>query len=62
MGKLPVAPGHKVFMLDMTDYFSKWIEAESFVHIIGRDVIAFIRKNIIARCGVPSDIVCDSGA
>ncbi|XP_074298338.1 uncharacterized protein LOC141629197 [Silene latifolia] len=30
VGPLPRAPGNKVYMLAMTDYFSKWIEAESF--------------------------------
>ncbi|XP_074299306.1 uncharacterized protein LOC141630372 [Silene latifolia] len=29
VGPLPRAPGDKVYMLAMTDYFSKWIEAES---------------------------------
>ncbi|KAK1431700.1 hypothetical protein QVD17_08256 [Tagetes erecta] len=33
VGKLPKAPGGKVFMLAMTDYFSKWIEAESFAQV-----------------------------
>ena len=33
VGKLPVAPGGKVFMLAMTDYFSKWIVAEVFSSI-----------------------------
>ncbi|XP_074299439.1 uncharacterized protein LOC141630541 [Silene latifolia] len=28
VGPLPKAPGNKVYMLAMTDYFSKWIEAE----------------------------------
>ncbi|XP_056691775.1 uncharacterized protein [Spinacia oleracea] len=32
VGKLPVAPGRKVFMLALTDYFSKWIEADSEYH------------------------------
>ena len=29
VGKLPVAPGQRVFMLALTDSFSKWIEAEA---------------------------------
>ncbi|XP_074291948.1 uncharacterized protein LOC141618765 [Silene latifolia] len=29
VGPLPRAPGNKTYMLAMTDYFSKWIEAES---------------------------------
>ncbi|XP_062103922.1 uncharacterized protein LOC133815050 [Humulus lupulus] len=30
VGKLPTAPGENVYMLAVTDYFSKWIEAESY--------------------------------
>ncbi|CAH9107952.1 unnamed protein product [Cuscuta europaea] len=33
VGKLPEAPGQKVYMLAMTDYFSKWVEAEPFRQI-----------------------------
>ncbi|XP_074288968.1 uncharacterized protein LOC141614113 [Silene latifolia] len=33
LGPLPRAPGNKIYMLAMTDYFSKWIEAESFSHV-----------------------------
>ncbi|XP_074374212.1 uncharacterized protein LOC141714599 [Apium graveolens] len=37
VGKMPPAPGQKVFMLAMTDYFSKWIEAEAFRQIKSRE-------------------------
>ena len=30
-GKLLIAASSKVFILAMTDYFSKWIEVEAFV-------------------------------
>ncbi|KAD7117086.1 hypothetical protein E3N88_04354 [Mikania micrantha] len=36
VGKLPKALGGKVFMLAMTDYFSKWIEVEAFVQANGQ--------------------------
>ena len=39
VGKLPKAPGGKVFMLAMTDYFSKWIEAETFAQVREKEVI-----------------------
>ena len=29
VGKFPMAPGQKVFLLIVTDYFSKWVEAEA---------------------------------
>ncbi|XP_076881090.1 uncharacterized protein LOC143529107 [Bidens hawaiensis] len=40
-GKLPKAPGGKVFMLAMTDYFSNWIEAEAFPQFIGSRITNF---------------------
>ncbi|KAJ0524831.1 putative ribonuclease H superfamily, integrase zinc-binding domain-containing protein [Helianthus annuus] len=33
VGKLPKATGGKVFMLAVTDYFSKWIESEAFFQV-----------------------------
>ncbi|KAI3797985.1 hypothetical protein L1987_33251 [Smallanthus sonchifolius] len=42
VGKLPKEPGGKVFMLAMTDYFSKWIEAEAFVQVREKEVISFM--------------------
>ncbi|XP_074298558.1 uncharacterized protein LOC141629457 [Silene latifolia] len=61
VGKIPVAPGQKVFMLAMTGYFSKWIEADSFRQVTEKEVISFIRTNIICRYGVLSEIVYDNG-
>jgi ribonuclease HI len=62
VGKLPKAPGGKVFMLAMTDYFSKWIEAEAFVQVREKEVISFIKRNILTRFGIPAEIVCDNGS
>ncbi|XP_074336054.1 uncharacterized protein LOC141673222 [Apium graveolens] len=36
VGKMPSTPGQKVFMLAMTDYFSKWIEAEAFKQVTSK--------------------------
>jgi len=62
VGKLPKAPRGKVFMLPMTNYFSIWIEAKSFAQVKEREVISFIKRNIIIRFGIPSKIVCDNGS
>ncbi|XP_074356234.1 uncharacterized protein LOC141695907 [Apium graveolens] len=37
MGKMPHAPGQKVFMLAMTDYFSKWTETEAFKQVTSKE-------------------------
>jgi hypothetical protein len=49
-------------MLAMTDYFSKWIEAEAFVRVREKEVISFIKRNILTRFGIPAEIVCDNGS
>ena len=30
VGKMPIAPGQRIYMLALTDYFTKWVEAEAF--------------------------------
>lgn len=62
VGKLPTAPGQKVFILAMTDCFSKWIEAEAYGQVTSKEVISFIKKNILCKFGVPSEIFCDNGS
>ncbi|CAH9088267.1 unnamed protein product [Cuscuta epithymum] len=60
VGKLPEAPGQKVYMLAMTGDFSKWIEAEPFRQIRDTQVISFIKRNILRRFGIPLEIVYDN--
>ncbi|KAL5835807.1 hypothetical protein ACOSQ3_015358 [Xanthoceras sorbifolium] len=62
VGKLPVATGGKVYMLAVTDYFTKWVEAESYMRIKDSEVKSFIWKNVICRYGVPKEIVTDNGS
>ena len=62
VGKIPQTPGQKVFMLAMTDYFSKWIEVEAFRQVKSKEVISFIKRNILCKFGVPSEIICDNGS
>ena len=62
VGKLPPAPGQKVFLFVLTDYFSKWVEAAAFSQVRDKEVVSFIQTNIICRFGIPSEIVCDTGS
>ena len=62
VGKLPAAPGNVVFLLVVTDYFTKWIEAAAVAQIREVEVINFVWKNIICRFGLPKDIICDNGS
>ncbi|KAD6454283.1 hypothetical protein E3N88_08989 [Mikania micrantha] len=52
VGKLPKAPGGKVFMLAMTDYFSKWIEAEAFVKVREKEFIGKRTTNFCESWGI----------
>lgn len=58
--KLPPAPGKKVFMLAMTNYFSKWIEAEALRKVKSKYVILYMKRNIICKFGVPAEIICEN--
>ncbi|XP_019087345.1 PREDICTED: uncharacterized protein LOC109125001 [Camelina sativa] len=58
----PLLPSRsKKFILVLTDYFIKWVEAESFTKVQSLDVTNFICKNIICRHGLPYEIVTDNG-
>lgn len=52
----------KKLVLVLTDYFSKWIEADSYASIKDAQVENFVWKNIICRHGIPYEIVSDNGS
>ena len=49
-------------MLVMTNYFSKWIEAEAFVQIRDKDVVSLIKRNIMTMFNIHAEIICDNGS
>ncbi|XP_059310963.1 uncharacterized protein LOC132062406 [Lycium ferocissimum] len=55
------APGQVKFLLIMTDYFSKRVEAGVYKKIREKEVIDFIYDRIICRFGIPKEIDCDNG-
>ena len=61
VGKFPIAPGQKVFLLVVTDNFSKWVEAEALSRITDLQIRKFMWTNVITRFGVPHEIVTDNG-
>ena len=61
VGPLPSSPGKAKFILFMTDYFSKWVEAQAFEKVREKEVIDFIWDHIVCRFGIPAEIVCDNG-
>ena len=48
-------------MLVSTDYFTKWVEAESLANNRDVDAKKFIWKNIVTRFEVPRTIILDNG-
>ena len=61
MEPFPKAVGNKKYLLVCTDYFTKWVEAESLANIRDVDVKRFIWKNIVTRFGVPYALIFDNG-
>ncbi|WZZ45649.1 hypothetical protein YC2023_041908 [Brassica napus] len=52
----------KCFLLVLTDFFSKWVEADSYASIKDVQFESFVWRNIICRHGVPYEIVTDNGS
>ena len=59
IGPLPSSRQRR-FVLVLTDYFTKWIEAEAFAQVTDKEVRGFVWMNIICRHGLPYDIVTDN--
>ncbi|XP_027075959.1 uncharacterized protein [Coffea arabica] len=55
----PASNGHR-FILVAIEYFTKWVEAESFKHVTKKVVANFSRDHIICRFGVPETLITDN--
>ena len=55
----PTSKGHQ-FILVITDYFSKWVEAISLKEVKTFDVIKFIKHHKIYHFDIPRRIVHDN--
>jgi len=51
--------GHK-FILVAIDYFTKWVEANSYAHVTQKVVKRFIEKDLVYRYGLPARLVTDN--
>src|SRR3954466_14291146 len=56
----PSSRGHR-FILAITDYFTKWVEAIPLREVKATVVMKFIKHCVIYRYGVPRRIVHDNG-
>ena len=57
----PSSKGHQ-WVLAVTDYFTKWVEAVPMRSVASKDVISFVKEHIIHRFGIPQTITTDGGS
>ncbi|XP_021822576.1 uncharacterized protein K02A2.6-like [Prunus avium] len=55
------ASNQHAWILVATDYFTKWVEAESYRSISSAQVVKFFEKHIVHRFGIPETITADNG-
>ena len=61
IGPFPRAMGNQRWLLIRTNYFTKWVKAESLFSIKDVDAKRFIWRNIITRFGVPHTLILYNG-
>ena len=63
IGKInpPSSKGHQ-YILAITDYFTKWVEAVPMRSVSSKDVINFVKEHVIHRFGIPQTITTDGGS
>nr|XP_018625149.1 uncharacterized protein LOC108944507 [Nicotiana tomentosiformis] len=59
VGPLSKSSGGHLYILAITEYFSKWAEVVSLKEVKKENVANFIRVNIIYHFGIPSYIITD---
>ncbi|XP_019455093.1 PREDICTED: uncharacterized protein K02A2.6-like [Lupinus angustifolius] len=59
----PIEPkassGHR-FILVAIDYFTKWVEANSYASVTRKVVLRFIKRDLVCRYGLPDKIITDN--
>ncbi|KAL1188168.1 hypothetical protein V5N11_003197 [Cardamine amara subsp. amara] len=59
----PLPPSQKkIYLLIVTDYFTKWVEAKAYKLITEDDMTKFIWMYIICRYGMLYEIITDNGS
>ncbi|CAL8988555.1 unnamed protein product [Prunus brigantina] len=62
IGKIyPAASNQHAWILVATDYFTKWVKAESYRSISSTQVVRFFENHIVHRFGIPETITADNG-
>jgi hypothetical protein len=53
--------GH-AYIITTTDYFTKWQEVVSLRNVDSKQLILFLKENILSRFGVPEKFITDNGS
>ena len=63
IGKITPSSGEAkhTWILVATYYFTKWVDAKSYVELTSKEVSSFVEENIVTRFGVPETIITDNG-
>ena len=61
MGPLLVEREQFRFLINLIDYFTKWVEAETAITITEAKITNFVWKNIVYRFGIPNVIILNNG-
>jgi hypothetical protein len=63
IGKInpPSSKDHQ-FILAITDYFTKWVEAIPMKSVASKDIIYFIKEHVIHRFEITQTITIDGGS
>ncbi|PKI78460.1 hypothetical protein CRG98_001100 [Punica granatum] len=56
----PKASNGHLFILVAIDYFTQWIEAITLASVTAKAVARFLKRDIIARYGVPATLITDN--
>ena len=57
----PKSSSDHEFILVANDYFTKWVEVNSYARLTSAGVVSFIISHIICRYGVPHELILDRG-
>jgi hypothetical protein len=57
----PSSKGHQ-YILAIKDYFTKWLEVIPMKSVTSKDVVNFIKEDVIHRFGIPQTIMTDGGS
>jgi transposase InsO family protein len=60
VGPLPRATGNQLWLIFVTDYFTKWVEAKPLANIRDSDSIKFVWKSIVMRSSIPRAIISNN--